>query len=60
MASCMLDVLKGIRNKTLVGGAKKGELRFLCSCNYAKSCHWEPQHLATITCIEGVMWFSIR
>lgn len=55
MASCMLDVLKGIRNKTLVGGAKKGELRFLCSCNYAKSCHWEPQHLATITCIEGVM-----
>ena len=25
VASCVLDVLKGIRNKTLVGGAKRGE-----------------------------------
>ena len=25
VASCVLDVLKGVRNKTLVGGAKKGE-----------------------------------
>ena len=24
VASCVLDVLKGVRNKTLVGGAKKG------------------------------------
>ena len=24
VASCMLDVLKGVRNKTIVGGAKKG------------------------------------
>ena len=28
MASCVLDVLKGIRNKTLVGGAKRGECSF--------------------------------
>ena len=27
VACCVLDVLKGIRNKTLVGGAKKG-IRF--------------------------------
>lgn len=27
VASCVLDVLKGIRNKTLVGGAKRGEYR---------------------------------
>jgi len=25
VASCVLDVLKGVRNKTLVGGAKRGE-----------------------------------
>ena len=25
VASCVLDVLKGVRNKTLVGGAKKGK-----------------------------------
>lgn len=25
VASCLLDVLKGIRNKTLVGGVKEGE-----------------------------------
>ena len=26
VASCVLDVLKGVRNKTLVGGARKGKL----------------------------------
>ena len=30
VACCVLDVLKGVRNKTLVGGAKKGE----CSTMY--------------------------
>ena len=29
VASCVLDVLKGIRNKTLVGGSKKGE--YICT-----------------------------
>ena len=32
VASCVLDVLKGIRNKTIVGGAKKGIYVLLCSC----------------------------
>ncbi|XP_066030353.1 F-box DNA helicase 1 isoform X2 [Pocillopora verrucosa] len=42
VASCVLDVLKGVRNKTLVGGAKKGsvlgeqsgQLCVITRCNY--------------------------